>query len=273
MNRLAICNEIFENLDFSQLCKRMSEIGYDGIEIAPFTIAKDVRTFPTDRRHEMKKIAQSHGLEIIALHWLLVSPLGLHISSPDRQIYKHTLNYFKELITFGHDLGTKVLVLGSPAQRNIDSAWDKESAMVQIVEFLREVGDTAEVNDIMIGFEPLGPQITNVGGTTQDTLNLLTEVNHPNIKFHLDFSAMCRDPLPIDAQIDLVDIDRLVHVHVNDPNQYGPGMGDLEIGPILHQLHDKGYKGWYSVETFAKGISPLQIASESITNLKKYISD
>ena len=39
MIKLGICNELFEGWDFGQVCRTVKEIGYDGLEIAPFTLA------------------------------------------------------------------------------------------------------------------------------------------------------------------------------------------------------------------------------------------
>ena len=39
MIRLGICNELFEDWDFAKVCRTIKTLGYDGIEIAPFTLA------------------------------------------------------------------------------------------------------------------------------------------------------------------------------------------------------------------------------------------
>ena len=39
MIKLGICNELFEGWDFADVCRTVKEIGYDGLEIAPFTLA------------------------------------------------------------------------------------------------------------------------------------------------------------------------------------------------------------------------------------------
>ena len=39
MIKLGICNELFEGWDFGRVCRTVKELGYDGLEIAPFTLA------------------------------------------------------------------------------------------------------------------------------------------------------------------------------------------------------------------------------------------
>ena len=39
MIRLGICNELFEGWDFGQVCRTVKGLGYEGLEIARFTLA------------------------------------------------------------------------------------------------------------------------------------------------------------------------------------------------------------------------------------------
>ena len=39
MIKFGICNELFENWEFARVCDAVKRIGYDGLEIAPFTLA------------------------------------------------------------------------------------------------------------------------------------------------------------------------------------------------------------------------------------------
>ena len=77
--RHAICNEVFENWDFADACRAIRKAGYSGIEIAPFTLAEDPSTLTPERRRECRDIITSEGLQFVGLHWLMVSPAGLHV--------------------------------------------------------------------------------------------------------------------------------------------------------------------------------------------------
>ena len=46
MIRLGICNELFEGWDFAEVCRTVKALGYDGLEIAPFTLAPGSPTCP-----------------------------------------------------------------------------------------------------------------------------------------------------------------------------------------------------------------------------------
>ena len=68
--KFAICQELFEGWEWERQCALIAEIGYTGIEAAPFTLASTIYELSADRRVELREQAEAHGLEIIGLHWL-----------------------------------------------------------------------------------------------------------------------------------------------------------------------------------------------------------
>ncbi|HYH05078.1 MAG TPA: hypothetical protein VEC37_18450, partial [Bacillota bacterium] len=72
--KFAICNELFEGWDIRKTVEFVVEAGYDGIEIAPFTLADSVRDIPKARRNSLKTMIADAGLTVTGLHWLLVKP-------------------------------------------------------------------------------------------------------------------------------------------------------------------------------------------------------
>ena len=122
--RFAICNEVFgprQTLDdWRGLCQFVASCGYEGIEVAPFTFAENVSEIDAAKRQNIKNIAHDCGLAIVALHWLLVSPQGLHLHSRDEKLRLRTRDYLTALIDFAGDLSAPIMVLGSPRQRHLE---------------------------------------------------------------------------------------------------------------------------------------------------------
>ena len=72
--RQSICNEVFEGWEFEKTCAAVKTAGYDGIEIAPFTLAETPGKITAARRRKLKKIMADSGLDFVGLHWLMVYP-------------------------------------------------------------------------------------------------------------------------------------------------------------------------------------------------------
>ena len=79
-----MCNEAFGATPFAEACRTLRAAGYEGIEIAPFTLAPDPAEITPAQRREYRDIMRSEGLEFVGLHWLMVSPPGLHVTTPWR---------------------------------------------------------------------------------------------------------------------------------------------------------------------------------------------
>src|SRR5476651_2144630 len=124
--RYAICNETFEGWDHARVCKTAAELGYTGLEMAPFTLAPRITDVTLAQRHQLRKEAESAGVRIIGLHWLLAKTEGLHLTSPDAAVRQRTADYIVELAKACRDLGGDLMVFGSPAQRRIPAGLTRE---------------------------------------------------------------------------------------------------------------------------------------------------
>jgi sugar phosphate isomerase/epimerase len=90
------------------------------------------------------------------------------------------------------------------------------------------------------------------------------------LRINLDVKAMSSEPVPIPDVIRSA-AKYVAHVQVNDPNLLGPGMGDVEYGPIVAALREIGYDGWLSVEAFDFRAGAERIARMSMDYLKRVV--
>jgi len=268
--KFALCNEMFENRPMTEIASVAARLGYHGIEVAPFTLGPSATEITAARRRETRQAIEDHGLETVGLHWLFAGPAGLHMTTPDQATWQRTRDYLAALLDLCHDLGGKVLVLGSPKQRNILDNQTKEGAWKRAVDLLGSVMDRAGALGLTICFEPLAPPETNFINTVEEGMKLVREVDHPSLKIHLDVKAMCSEAQPVPAVIRSVKVEDVGHFHVNDPNLYGPGMGDVDYAPIAQAVRDLGYDKWLSVEVFKYDPDPETIAKKSIDYLRKF---
>ncbi|MDZ4779064.1 MAG: sugar phosphate isomerase/epimerase family protein [Planctomycetia bacterium] len=268
--KLAICNETFVDWPHARAFEFARECGYTGIEIAPFTLAKDVRAVTPQQIQEMRSLAERFELEIIGLHWLLAKTEGYHLTSPDAVIRQATTEYLQDLGRCCRELGGSVLVFGSPLQRNLLPGVSHEQATEFAVEVFSAAMPVLEDLDVILAVEPLGPAEGNFLLTAAEAAALIERVGSTHCRLHLDCKAMSSEVQSI-PEIIRQYAPLLTHFHANDPNRRGPGMGDLEFLPILEALAQIDYRGWVSVEVFDYSPGPERLAKESIDYLRERV--
>ncbi len=265
--KFAICNETFQDWPFDKAFAFARECGYTGIEFAPFTMNKDARQISPAKREEVRGRAEAAGLEVVGLHWLLAFTEGFYVTTPDEEVRRNTSEYMGELARLCRDLGGKVLVLGSPMQRNLLPGVSHDEAMEYAADTLRGAMPFIEECDLVLAVEPLGPEEGDFMRTAELGVKLIEMVDSPRCRLHLDVKAMSTEDKPIDAII-RDNASLLQHFHANDPNRRGPGMGEVDFKPILAALQEIDYQGWVSVEVFDYEPGVETLARESIENMK-----
>ena len=267
--RIAICNELFQGWPIEKVFEYAAQLGYDGVEIAPFTLGDSVTQISPSRRRAICRAAKNSGVEIVGLHWLLVKPEGLYINHPDEKIRLRTQKYIEALIHFCADLGGKVLVHGSPHQRTVQEGWKFDESWERAKETFQCCLETARRRNVIYCIEPLTRTDTNFINTVEEASRLVREIRHPNFKMMLDCrSAAAEEKSITESLIRGLDSRMIRHIHVNDANGKGPGFGNTRFGPILKTLVKNGYKGYISVEVFEFDLDPQTIASRSIGYLR-----
>lgn len=272
MMKFAICNETFQEWPFEKAFALARQCGYTGIEFAPFTINKNAYDISADRRREVRRQAEDAGLEVVGLHWLLAFTEGYYLTSPEAEVRRRTSEYLGELARLCRDLGGKVLVLGSPKQRNLLPGVTHDQALEYAADVLRGVVPTLEECGVVLAAEPLGPQEGDFLRTAELGVRLVHMVDSPQCRLHLDVKAMSSEQKPI------VDIIRdsapwIEHFHANDPNLRGPGMGEVDFRPIFAALREIDYQGWVSVEVFDYTPGVEALASDSIEYMQRCLAE
>jgi len=277
--KFALCSELFEGwntdqgYDFPRVFEYVKQCGYDGIEIAPFTIAGNVFHIPATQRVEIRRLAEKNDLTITGLHWLLAKTEGYYLTSPDAVIRQKTTDYFLELIRLCADLGGRFMVLGSPLQRSLLPGVTLDQAFDYATDVLQKLLPMLEKCEVQIALEPLTPKETNFMTTAAEGVRLIEKIGAPHrIALHLDCKAMCSEALTIPELIH-ANKEHMIYFHTNDPNLQGPGFGELDFVPIMNALLDVGYAGWVSVEPFdyTPGIETL--AEKSLAHMQHCLEE
>ncbi len=266
--RFAICNETYGDWEFGKVCDHIAACGYDGVEVAPFTLKDDPRDLTEAECTAFGDRARSAGIEVVGLHWLLVKPAWLHLTTDDPLLHKDTVAFGQHLARCCAAMGGGVMVWGSPKQRTVAKGWTYGDAASRAADTLRQIAEAAGPLGVDIAVEPLARRETNFLNTAAETVELIERVDHPACRLHLDVKAMGDEEKPI-PQIIAENARHLAHFHANDPNLRGPGSGDVAYPPIVDALRQIGYDRYVSVEVFDYSPDAETIATESIGFLKE----
>src|SRR5260370_42261015 len=145
--RYAICNETFEGWDHARICRPVGDLGYTGLEVATFTPAPRITDVTPAQRRQLRHDAETAGVQIIGLHWLLAKTDGLPLTSPDPAVRQRTADYLVELARCCRDVGGDLLVFGSPAQRRVPANHSRAQAVEFAVDtFRRSMSGVANVS-------------------------------------------------------------------------------------------------------------------------------
>ncbi len=239
-------------MPFPQQCVYAAKLGYDGLEVAPYTLSDEPQKLGAAQLAAARAAAADAGIAITGLHWLLLKPSGLSISTKDENVRRKTLGVMLALVDQCAELGGRYLVHGSPQQRRIDSGDTREAALARAQECFRAVAERAEKAGVVYCVEPLGADQTPLINTLEEAAAMVTAIGSRSLRTMLDCSAAGRmETAPLPALVDSwLPNGMIAHVQVNDRNRRGPGQGEQRFAPLFAALVRHGYAGDIAVEPF-----------------------
>ena len=265
--RYAICSEIFKDWSLQDACRLAQSLGYFGFEVAPFMWAESIDSLSPGERAEFRRTIEGEGLVCSGLHWLLLTPKGLHLTTEDSVLREKSWSYLGRLIDFCGDLGGPVMILGSPYQRNALDGQSVEEALSRLAEGLARLAPRAAERDVTLLMEAVSSQETNVVTTLEEAVSVVDRVGHPSVQTMFDFHNAADqggDFLSLPERY----FEKIRHVHVNEVDGRHPSTGEIDFARVLQLMRDRDYKGWFSLEVFDFEAGPERIARESIDYLK-----
>lgn len=270
--RQSICNEAFEKWPFADACRAIRKIGYTGIEIAPFTLAEKPSDVTAAARKEYAGIMQSEGLTFVGLHWLMVSPAGLHVTTPDAELRRRSWQHIDDLIDLCADLGPDgVIVFGSPKQRGSTGGLSRATATRHMAEGLASVAPHAAERGVTVLLEALPLNQCDVVQTLKEAVEIVEEIDSPAIQTMFDVHNAIDEQEPHAALIERY-YAHIRHVHVNELDGSHCGAGNYDFRPVLDALGRLQYKGWVSLEAFDFSYGAERLAAESLRHLESLLS-
>lgn len=268
--RFSVCNELFGKDNFADVCRIVHDIGYSGIEIAPFTLADDPSQLSADDRREVQNTMAISSLAFVGLHWLLVSPKDLQATTPDQNLRRRTWNFIGQLIDLCGDLAdsasSPVMVLGSPQQRSATGGLTPAQATRILLDELARAAPHAEKRGVQLLLEPLSRNQTDVVTSLQEAVTIVNEIGSPAVQTMFDVHNAIDETTP-HANLIKRFHPHIRHVHVNEMDGREPGTGNYDFGELLSTLDQINYSGWVSLEAFDFSRDSREIASRALQYL------
>lgn len=263
-------------MPFEAACAQIQELGYEGVEIAPYTLAEDATGLTPEERARIRGILESSKLQLAGMHWLLASPPGLHATSRDEAVRKTTWDYVHGLIDLCADLSREaegaspVLVFGSPKQRSSSGGMTAREATDIFTHELAHTAPHAESRGVTIALEALSADQTDVVTSLGEAVAIVKQIGSPAIQTMFDTHNAVQEK---EAHTDLLHkyFPYIRHVHVNEMDGREPGSGNYDFAGLLAALGELNYSGWVSLETFEASKEPASVAKRSLQYLESQI--
>lgn len=263
--KLSLCNEVLRHLPFDEQCRVAAALGYAGLELAPFTLAADPSTLDERHARQTAAAAAAQGLVVSSLHWLLVQPEGLSLSTADAAVHARTVGFLRRLIDYAAACGAEVLVHGSPKQRSPAPGQSVDDAFERVVDGWRQLAAHAQAAGVVYCIEPLAAFETPVLNTLAQAAAVVERIGSPALRTMLDLSAATlaerEDPAALLRRH--LAAGHIAHVQLNDRNRRGPGQGDTPVLPVLRAMSEADYRGWIAIEPFDYHPDPMGCAAFS----------
>jgi len=251
-----------------EVIKRLSRIGYEGIEIGCASPHAYPPTLTKERRKEIKKILEYYGMEVSSMLPALSGGPGHNVASPIPEERRHTIEHYKDIVELCEEWGCKTIlyipgwqVFGTP----LEQAW------AWSVEALTEIAETAANYGVTLVIEPTSHD-SNIVDRCDDALMMMREVNKPNVKVMFDtFHVLYRREVCTDYIYAMGN--DLRHIHISDNDRLPPGKGRGDFVGVVQALKDIGYDGYLAMEIGfdRRDVEPDYVARQAYEYMKQLI--
>jgi sugar phosphate isomerase/epimerase len=274
--RFAVCNELVHDRSFAEACAMIAQNGYQGIELAPYSLAANPLRISPARAAEIRRAIGDAGLECVGLHWLLKAPPGLHITTPENGVRRRSWDAIRSLVDFCREVGGGLMVLGSGKQRGTQGI-SRDAATGILRDELAGLAPHLAQAGVTVLLEPLQDRVTDVLNTLHEARAIIDAIGSPRVASMLDFHNSQDERMPW-AQLVAAHADIIRHVHLNEVDGHHPtlvarpGRTRSAYAAAFAALAEAGYRGWISLETFHAAESPEAVLAESRAFLDRMTS-
>lgn len=248
-----------------EVIKRLSSIGYDGMEIGCAAPHAWPDYLNAEKRKEIKDLMDKNNIKASSL---LPAPGGGPGANPASSTIEErnwTVKHYKDVVDLASDFGAST-VLYVAGWRIYGTS--QEEAWKNSLESLKSIAEYAKTKNITICVEPTSAD-SNLIETADDALLLMEQSGMDNVKVMFDtYHALYRNEVPSDYVYAMGK--NLKHIHLSDYDRLAPGQGGMDFLPVLQALKDIGYDGYVTMEVgfSSRAVHPDSTARLALEHLK-----
>jgi fructoselysine 3-epimerase len=248
--------------------KRLAKIGYDGIEIGAAAPHAYPPHLSKERRAQVRDLLEENGIRLSSMLPAPSGGPGNNPASPYVEERRATVEHYKELAELTAQWGGQTLIylpgwIIFGTSRRQAWAWSRE--------VLTEVADSIAHTGVTLVIEPTSHD-TNLCVSADDAIELMQDVNRPNVKLMFDtFHVLYSREVISDYAYKMGD--DLKHIHIADSDRLPPGSGVGDFESLIDALIDIEFDGYLTMETgfHRRGIEPDEDARTSIEYLRPLV--
>ena len=214
-----------------------------GAQVIDFSI-NDPFVFPAQEAAELVRKYEIDSVTSTAL------PLSCNPISPVKEEREAAKRFLKKLIDVTVELGAPLTGgVNYCASGYHGSGLRTAEETEMCAEYLHEICAYAADRGIDVAMEPVKRFESHFINTAAQAMEMISIVNEPNLKVHLDTFHMNIEKADF-AEAILTCGDKLAHMHLVDSNRGAPGMGHVPWIDVFKALKKIDYKGAGCIETF-----------------------
>lgn len=268
--KLSVSNIAWDTAEDEAVLDLLARRGVAGIEVAPTKLWPGWSGATQGAAREARDDFRARGFAVPALQAILFDRPALSVFGTP-QVQKQLLEHLDLVAGLATGLGARVLVFGSPKNRDPGER-SPEQAFDDGLRFFRAAAEVCHKHDVVLCIEP-NPAVYQCNFLTRwrDVKRMVETLDHPGIGLHLDTACI---HLEGDSVVEAIHscAGRIAHFHVTEPE-----LGDLRNPVIDHPaiaqaLGESGYAGWLSIE-MRRSHEPLVSIDASVARVQEWYGD
>lgn len=269
MDQVAAMNMNYMRYSFEYFLDSLERLGIRNFELwagSPHFCNTDSKTSPVPK---MKRMVEERGMKIVC-----VTPeqciYPINIAAREDELRKLSVDYFLEYIRQTAELGVDKLLCTSGwgnFDEPVEAAWSRS------VDSLEKMAKEAEKEGVVLSFEILAPDESNLVYNFETTKRMLTQLDSPAVKCCIDTNPVCIEGKTMEDYFEAFG-DRINHIHLIDGNPAGHltwGEGTQNLGEHLAALSRHDFSGYMTLELASSYDGPEGYLKTSLDVLSKIL--